>query len=284
MIDVRDEAPRARLTLLGAIWPTLPAAIECAAGAGADWFAMSTAFERMLDGRTVAHAGVLRIPMVIDGIARDVAGIHAVCTAPGVRGRGLGRQVIEAAIDHALDFADTVVLHAVDAAVYARFGMRAVDQWVWWTDIDDRRRAAPMRRLDADVAGDVALVHTAFRGRLPVADSLGVGEAAALFVLDEIIGCGDFARLLALDDGTVVAADLDERVLQIYDIVGPTWPPLADIVARAPGRVDRVEVFFDPQRWTEVRWRLREARPVDVLMVRGPFTTRPIAIPPLARC
>jgi hypothetical protein len=142
-----------------------------------------------------------------------------------------------------------------------------------------------MRRLSADRPQDVATVHAAFADRLPVAESLGIGEAAPLFVLDEVLGCDGFARLWALDDlGVVVAADLEDRLLQIYDVVGRIWPPLDELLARAPGRVDRVEVFFAPQRWTDNAWRVRPSEPVDTLMVRGPFTQAPIGMPPLARC
>lgn len=281
----RTPRERARLDLLASIWPRLRPAIARAEPLGADWFAMSTAFDHVVGDEVVAHAGVLEIPMVIDGAATRVAGIHAVCTAAAHRGRGLARGVIQAAVAHAEAFAPTIVLHANDPAIYDRFGFRPIDQWVWWRDVDDRRRAAPMRRLSADRPQDVAMVHAAFVDRLPVAASLGIGEAAPLFVLDEILGCDGFARLWALDDlGVVVAADLEDRLLQIYDVVGRTWPPLDELLARAPGRVDRVEVFFAPERWADAAWRVRPGEPVDTLMVRGPFTQAPIGMPPLARC
>lgn len=274
----------ARIDLLDSIWPSLRAAITKAALVGADWFTMSTAFERSVDGVLAAHVGVMEVPMMIDGVMRSVAGLHAVCTAPQFRGRGLARSLIETAIEHAGSRAETVVLHANDPALYGRFGFRPIEQWVWWTPVPSRPRAQPMRRLSADRPDDVAAVHAAFVSRLPVATSLGIGEAAALFVLDEILGCGEFLRLWAVDDlEVVVAGDLEDRVLQIYDIVGTTWPALDELVARVPGRVDRVEVFFAPERWPTQSWRVREAQPMDVLMVRGPFTTSPIAIPPLAR-
>lgn len=275
----------ARVDLLASVWPRLRAAIGTAAALGADWFEMSTAFERHVDGVLAAHAGVLRIPMIVDGVARPVAGIHAVCTAQTMRGRGLGRAVLEDAIEYADSWTPTIVLHASDPAIYGRFGFRPVDQWVWWSDVTRSARATPMRRLDAGRPADVAAVHAAFAARLPVAASLGIGEAAALFVLDEVLGCDGFARLWAFDDlGVVVACDVEDGLLQIYDVVGPRWPDLDTVIARVPARVDRVEVFFAPERWPQVAWQRRAARPPDVMMVRGPFTTQPIAMPPLARC
>lgn len=275
----------ARVDLLASIWPRLRPAIDLAAPLGADWFAMSTAFQRSTDGEITAHAGVLEIPMVIDGEARLVAGIHAVCTAAAHRGRGLGRAVIEDAIEHAATRTQTMLLHANDAAIYGRYGFRPIEQFVWWTDVPQRPRTTPMRKLSAGRSDDVAAIHAAFVSRLPVAESLGIGDTAPLFVLDEILACLAFERLwIAEDLGVVVACDLDERVLQIYDVVGPRWPALAELVARIPGRVDRVEAFFVPERWSDTKWTTREGHPVDVLMVRGPFTDAKIAVPPLARC
>jgi predicted N-acetyltransferase YhbS len=271
------------MDLLAASWAMLRPAIPEAARLGASWDQLSTAFVERREGVAVAHAGVLWIPMVIDGEARPVAGVHAVCTAAAHRGHGLARKVIEAAVEHALERADTVLLHANDAAIYGRFGFRSLAQTVWWCE-PSVTRAPAMRQLSSDDTDDVARVWDAFAGRVPVSQTLGVGEAAGLFVLDEVLACRRFARLWALDD-LVVAADYDERLLQIYDVVGPRWPSLDELVAHAPGRVDRVEIFFNPDRWPETRWRTREMSSPDTLMVKGPFTqASEIAIPPMSRC
>jgi hypothetical protein len=206
-----------------------------------------------------------------------------VCTAEQLRGRGLARRVLERAIAWALERTDTLVLHANDAAIYGRFGFRALEQTVWWCEVAVPRvpEAARMRRSTTD---DVAQVWAAFPGRVPVSERVGVREAAALFVLDEILACDRFARLWRLGDA-VIACDVEDRVLQIYDVVGPRWPSLASIVAAAPERVDRVELFFAPDRWGDRRWQTRAMTPPDVLMVRGPFSSdAQIAVPPLARC
>lgn len=271
------------LDLLSASWARLRTAIPESARLGARWDELSTAFVEHVDGVAAAHAGVLWIPMVLDGREVEVAGIHAVCTAEAQRKRGLARRVLERAMSHALERTQTLVLHANDPAIYGRFGFRALPQTVWWRDVAFPRSPS-MRKLSADEPKDVARVHAAFTGRLPVSTRVGVGEAAGLFVLDEILACDRFERLWELGD-LVVAADLDERVLQIYDVVGPRWPELDEIIAAAPGRVDRVEVFFAPDRWPTYGWQTRPMQSPDVLMAVGPFSTADaIAVPPLARC
>jgi hypothetical protein len=132
----------------------------------------------------------------------------------------------------------------------------------------------------------VELVLAAFADRTPVSHVLGVGAAGPLFVMDEVLGCGGFARLWhAADLDAVIACDLDDdHVLQIYDVVARELPSITDIVARVPGRVDTVELLFVPDR-VGGSWTTRPLEPPDVLMVKGAFVeAHELVLPPLARC
>jgi predicted N-acetyltransferase YhbS len=273
------------IALLSRVWPGLATAIPTAARLGARWEEMSTPFTVAEGGAVLAHAGLLEIPLVLDGRAVAAVGVHAVCSAPEARGRGHARRVIEAALDHAAA-RTTVVLHANDAALYRKFGFRDVEQVAFVADAPRGPKATPMRRLSHHDADDVALVHTAFAGRTPVSHVLGVRGAAELFVLDEVLGTRGFARLWHAEDlGAVVACDLDDaHVLQIYDIVAGRLPSVADIVARVPGRVDAVELLFVPDL-IGGRWSTRPLAPPDVFMVKGTLVgARELVLPPLARC
>ncbi|MFF0739616.1 GNAT family N-acetyltransferase [Streptomyces sp. NPDC004111] len=53
------------------------------------------------DGRLVAHAGLLRIPLSIGDRDTEAVGVGGVAVAPDVRGRGLARRVVGAALEHA---------------------------------------------------------------------------------------------------------------------------------------------------------------------------------------
>ncbi len=270
--------------LLCSVWPALCDRVPAAADLGARWAEMSTAFIEREDGLPVAHAGVLEIPLLVAGEPRRAAGIHAVCTSEAHRGRGFARRVIERAIAHAEDRADLVLLHASAPELYAPFGFSPVAQRVFHCDRPEGRGPS-LRRLAA-TPEDVALVRRLFVARAPVSHVLGVRDAADIFLLDECLGCGTLRRLWFAEDlDVVIALDVADRVAQIYDIVGPSLPPLAEITRRIPGRFDRVELFFAPDRFPGPRWRTRVMQPPDVFMVRGPFAPGDeIAIPPLARC
>ncbi|WP_234020906.1 GNAT family N-acetyltransferase [Streptomyces sp. 142MFCol3.1] len=71
------------------------------ADAGLTWLPKEEHFGIRLAGRLVAHTGLLRIPLSIGGTRRDVMGVGGVAVAPDLRGRGLARLVVTAAVDHA---------------------------------------------------------------------------------------------------------------------------------------------------------------------------------------
>ncbi|MFJ3924499.1 GNAT family N-acetyltransferase [Streptomyces sp. NPDC090022] len=56
---------------------------------------------RARGGRLVAHTGLLRAPLSVGGVASEVVGVGGVAVAPDVRGRGLARLAMEAALAHA---------------------------------------------------------------------------------------------------------------------------------------------------------------------------------------
>ncbi|MEV3967900.1 GNAT family N-acetyltransferase [Streptomyces sp. NPDC050698] len=71
------------------------------AGTGLTWLPKEEHFGVRLDGRLVAHAGLLRLPVAIGDVETEVMGVGGVAVAPDVRGRGLARLVLSAALDHA---------------------------------------------------------------------------------------------------------------------------------------------------------------------------------------
>ncbi|GHC86465.1 GNAT family N-acetyltransferase [Streptomyces flavofungini] len=85
---------------------------------------------RSAAGRLVAHAGLLRLPMAIGGTPTEVMGVGGVAVAPDVRGRGLARTVLTAALDHARTLGPRHALlfcRPPLVALYERLGWRALE-------------------------------------------------------------------------------------------------------------------------------------------------------------
>ncbi|MER5344772.1 GNAT family N-acetyltransferase [Streptomyces mirabilis] len=71
------------------------------ADAGLTWLPKEDHFGIRQQGRLVAHAGLLRLPILIGEVGTQVVGVGGVAVAPDLRGRGLARLVVSAAVDHA---------------------------------------------------------------------------------------------------------------------------------------------------------------------------------------
>ncbi|WP_407547905.1 GNAT family N-acetyltransferase [Streptomyces sp. Pv4-95] len=103
------------------------------ASTGLTWLPKEDHFGVTLGGRLVAHAGLRILPVSIGGVGTEVVGVGGVAVAPDVRGRGLARQVITAALDHARTLGPRHgLLFCRNALVplYGRLGWRALEQEV----------------------------------------------------------------------------------------------------------------------------------------------------------
>ncbi|MFJ9664549.1 GNAT family N-acetyltransferase [Streptomyces sp. NPDC101219] len=71
------------------------------ADAGLTWLPKEEHFGIRHEGRLVAHAGLLQLPISIGGVGTQVVGVGGVAVAPDLRGHGLARWVVSAALEHA---------------------------------------------------------------------------------------------------------------------------------------------------------------------------------------
>lgn len=66
-----------------------------------EWRSKDEHFGIRRDGRLVAHAGLVTVPVSVGGVRTDAVGLGGVIVAPDLRGRGLARAVVTAAVEHA---------------------------------------------------------------------------------------------------------------------------------------------------------------------------------------
>lgn len=104
---------------------------------------------RLDDGRLLAHTGLVRIPLVIGAARTQVVGVGGVAVAPDVRGRGLARAVVSAALDHARTMGPHHALlfcRPPLVALYQLLGWRTLDQDVL-VEQPDGPALMPLRSL-----------------------------------------------------------------------------------------------------------------------------------------
>ncbi|MER7348716.1 GNAT family N-acetyltransferase [Streptomyces aurantiacus] len=99
--------------------------------AGLTWLPKEVHFGVRAEGRLVAHAGLLRVPVSIGGTEAEVIGVGGVAVAADLRGRGLARTVLTAALDHARTLGPRHALlfcRPPLVALYERLGWRTLEQ------------------------------------------------------------------------------------------------------------------------------------------------------------
>ncbi|WP_030791971.1 GNAT family N-acetyltransferase [Streptomyces sp. NRRL S-920] len=114
---------------------------------GLAWLSKEEHFGIRHEGRLVAHAGLRRLPLTVGGTALEVVGVGGVAVAPDVRGRGLARSVVAAALSHARTLGPRHALlfcRPPLVVLYERLGWRPIDEDAQWPAGPVRLRSLPM--------------------------------------------------------------------------------------------------------------------------------------------
>ncbi|KUL55454.1 acetyltransferase [Streptomyces sp. NRRL F-4489] len=101
---------------------------------GLTWLPKEEHFGIRLDGRLVAHAGLRRLPVCLGDTETEVIGVGGVAVAPELRGRGLARRAVAAALAHARTMGPRhglLFCRPPLVALYARLGWREITEDVW---------------------------------------------------------------------------------------------------------------------------------------------------------
>jgi ribosomal protein S18 acetylase RimI-like enzyme len=281
--------------LLARVWPALPTGVARAEALGFAWTAVSTPFVRREGSRVVGHVGVIELPLMVAGRRYRVGSIHAVCTDPERRGRGLGRALMDEAMAAAGARFDTLVLTTAIPEFYARFGFRPVREHAFSRRLP--RRSAPRSPADrrlGEGADDLRRLRRALAARAPVSERLGSLEDGVVFVIAAMLTWGDLSRVhyhAGLD--VVTVHEVRARTLVLYDVVGTVIPPLDALTAAIGADAERVVTFFAPDRlgggfrpepWDAARAAAHGDRWFAGLMARGPLDVEgPCMLPPLSR-
>ncbi|WP_329113152.1 GNAT family N-acetyltransferase [Streptomyces sp. NBC_01465] len=103
------------------------------ADAGMTWLPKEIHFGVRHEGRLVAHTGLLRLSLSAGGIDTAAVGVGGVAVAPELRGHGLARVVVGAALEHARTMGPPYgILFCRPPLVplYGRLGWQELDQEV----------------------------------------------------------------------------------------------------------------------------------------------------------
>jgi GNAT superfamily N-acetyltransferase len=267
------------LGLLDRVWPGIHEKIALAERWGASWAAQSTPFAWVEDGRALAHVGVLIHEVRLGGERRRVAGVHAVCSDPDARGRGLVRELMQAANAWIDARALPAKLHTDYPDLYARFGYRVVPTHRFV--LEREGGGGPARPIE-DTPEDVALLRRCLARRAPVSDrfaSLDVGDLDLTNAALQAKGLAWFH--VAEDLDAILALRPEGTVVRVLDVIAPEPPTPDELVAAIPFEFRRLVLEFAPDRLAPDARAVRVPEEVGYLQVRGDWPDElEIGVPP----
>ena len=200
--------------------------------------------------RIVSNVCVYLLPMVIAERECQVPQMSAVGTDPTHRRKGLNRELTNRALEWCRDrAADFSFLFADEDAFpfYERCGFRRIPQHRFMVESPTGHTGGSAKLLDVENADDLALLVSLAENRTAVSDKIGC-LSVKLLMYHALYTLRDCAYWLE-EPGVAVFAKPTDRVLQVFDIVGPKIPPLPDILRHLPPmEADRIEFMFMPDK------------------------------------
>ncbi|ALN85371.1 acetyltransferase family protein [Lysobacter capsici] len=217
------------------------------------WSGDYLAFCLFQDGRVVANASAMRMRLVIEGAQVDGWQFGAVGCLPELRGRGLARAAMQAALAHCGDA--PILLFANERVLdfYPRFGFAPAPQSLFALDwlAHPGPTQAPVLDL-AEPSVRAAFLRAAASAR-PVSQRFGArdyGRTATWYAAN-----GYASPLHRLDEDVWVFAQTEDAVLTIEDVFAAApvdWPAAIGRLIDQPIR--ELRFGFTPQRdWPRAR-------------------------------
>ncbi|MFJ4526377.1 GNAT family N-acetyltransferase [Streptomyces sp. NPDC088810] len=124
---------------------------------GLTWLPKEEHFGVRHDGRLVAHAGLLRLPVAIGDTETEVVGVGGVAVAPGMQGQGLARLVVTTALEHARTMGPQHALLFCRPPLvpfYQRLGWHLLDKDVLVEQPEARLVTMPLRTMVTPLRDD----------------------------------------------------------------------------------------------------------------------------------
>ena len=235
-------------------------------------------------GACIANITAFSLPLMVDGRVVRAAGLQSGAVRPDHRGRGLYRDITQAALAHCdAEGFEAVALLTDTPALYRRHGFEPVEQHRFTGPAPTGGTARPVRRLEIGNAADMALLGRLLDGRQPVSSRFAPLRQKEMFLFNASL-MPDL-RLDLMDETTALAwQESEDGGFELLDIVGARIPALADILASLRIAPSRIAVHFAPDC---LSWE-GEALPDTgdmTLMLRtrnGLQPKGPFALPPMA--
>jgi GNAT superfamily N-acetyltransferase len=251
------------------------AKLAVARSLGFPWQPTSHPFVWMEGGRALANVGVLLHPVHLAGEERVIAGVHAVCSHPEARGRGLARACMDAAVAWIESRGLTAKLGTDLTDFYQRWDFRFVPNHQF---VSARSGGGGPARLltPTTVASDAAIFLDALARRTVVSDVYATRDDGWLVTIDLALAGGLDTWAWHLPDlDAVLLAEHQGDELVIHDLLAPELPPVSDLLRQVARPFSRVRWLFSPDLLDPGATPVPRPVSSGLFMVRGQWPAMP---------
>ncbi len=249
----------------------------------ASWPEISTPFIHYINSQLVAHLGVLKYHLMIDGKPLNVAGIHGVCVKPTFRRQGIFKMLMREALDYINHHYDGSLLFTDEPHYYEPFGFRVVEENDFLIeDFQIIHISTDLRALNLESPADLALMHRLLNKRSAVSMLLGICDEHVLFTyaaLNTPVLYSEKHRLL-------ISYTVDNQTLYLKDLVFTSPLRLETALSLIPESFNKVIIQFCPDFFSSIITTPIAPSIECKLMVSKQlkFESANIRFPELARC
>ena len=231
----------------------------------------------------MAHVGVLVHPMRLAGETIQIAGVHAVCTAPDRRREGLAKAVLTEALAWIDDRFPTAKLHTDEPGIYRGQGFRVLPTHRFQTALGASQPIRKRLLKPSTDPADARLLAAFLRGRTLASNRCASADPGWMVtIVAALNGLLDSAFWLLEDYDAIVAFDQEEGRPLVLDVIAKTLPPLAVVAGAAPDPSLPLLWTFSPDLFSDSVESLPAPGAIGSFMVRGIWPVdEPFGISPL---
>ncbi|GGA85391.1 GNAT family N-acetyltransferase [Ornithinibacillus halotolerans] len=249
------------------------------------WDATYTPFTLFHGNRAIANVSVFDMPLVINGEKKIAAGIQSVMTDPNYRGQGLMNSLMNKALKYIDSKYEQTFLMTSNSDLYMKFGFKIVKEYYFtrkWTHTAAQTESS-LIHLDMFDSNDIQIIRWAFANNKPSSSRFYPINYAPSFYLNMYNPILHEMVFFSPELNVIIIYEVDDGVLELYDIIGPELPSLEKICSVIPFSFTDINIYFSPDLFPE-EFEAVEYNDVDYLMVRGEFELMetPIMLPIVA--
>lgn len=219
--------------------------------------------------KAIANVSVFDLPLIINKEKILAAGIQSVMTDPDFRGMGLMNSLMEKTLEHIDNQYELVFLMTSNPSLYQKHGFRVVkEHYFTKKHVHSPKKESKLQHLDIFSEKDLQKIRWSFQHNRPSSLRFYPTSYDSSFYLNMYHPILHKMVYYSADLEVIIIYEIDDGVLELYDIIGPTLPKLEDIYAVIPNPFHTVNLYFSPDQFEE-DFTAIEHEHTNKLMVRG---------------